>query len=76
MGIVLIFLLVVQLALGWFIHHQFNPDRLKRPITNWIHMAFGISITVLSFATLYKGIRLYQGGKWTTVLYWVWMGVS
>ncbi len=77
---ILIFAMVLQITAGWYIHHKYDPNRKKRPITNYGHMAFGMFLLILGFASLYTGIERYlvgePGDKWQKVVFWVWVGVS
>jgi hypothetical protein len=49
--------------LGEQIHHKFDPNRTKRPIRNIFHMVVGLTLTVLGFVQVFKGMRLY-GSAW------------
>lgn len=68
--------MILQLGGGSYIHHAYDMNRTKRPITNWAHMIMGMTIFVLALVTIYKGIELYEKQRWMVILYWVWVSVS
>lgn len=78
-GIVLIFGLVFQITGGWYIHHKYDPNRTKRPIPNYGHMAFGMMLLILGFVTVASGVDRYINGQpgdgWQKILFWVWLGI-
>jgi Eukaryotic cytochrome b561 len=59
LGLVLLILLIVQLNLGWIIHHLFDPNRTKRPVRNIAHMGLGILLLLLGFVVAGSGMGNY-----------------
>ncbi len=74
-GLVVLFALVIQLTGGRWIHHNYDPNRQRRPWANYGHMAFGMVLLVGAFVALYTGIDQYtQADKnnWMKIVFYVW----
>lgn len=56
---------IVQMFLGVYIHHLYNPNRTKRPIRNHIHIWFGRAVFLLGAANVGVGITRY--GTWYNI---------
>jgi Eukaryotic cytochrome b561 len=59
LGFALLVVFLVQLVLGWIIHHLFTPSRTKRPVRNIAHMGLGILLVLLGFGTVGSGFGTY-----------------
>jgi hypothetical protein len=58
-GLVLLYLLVIQLNAGWLIRTLFDPNRTKRPLRNVAHIGLGIILLFLGFYECFSGFSLY-----------------
>ena len=58
-GLVLLLLLVFQASLGFYIHHLYDVNRIKRPIRNFLHIGLGLTTTVLGFVQISLGFAAY-----------------
>lgn len=77
LGLAITILVFLQLVGGWWIHHKYNAQRTRRPITNWMHMVIGMAFLIAGFFAMYTGIDTWDEGKtWMKVLFWVWAAVS
>lgn len=77
LGLAITILIFLQLFGGWWIHHKYNAQRTRRPVTNWLHMVIGMAFLIAGFFAMYTGIDTWDEGKtWMKILFWVWAVVS
>ncbi|KAF9960396.1 hypothetical protein BGZ72_007054 [Mortierella alpina] len=79
-GVVIVCMLVVQVCIGIFIFHTFDPSRdpAKGPtIPTWVHRFWGYAVLVCGLAQVAMGLDKY--GEWPTgkegvwIFYYIWV---
>lgn len=82
LGIVIIFAMVLQVSVGIYIFHTFNPathDPNHPTILTWVHRGWGYCVLAAGFAQVHLGLVLY--GEWPTgkeaiwYVFGVWVGL-
>lgn len=61
-GLTVVICAVIQAALGFYIHHLYDPNRTHRPVRNYVHIWFGRAVFGLGVANVALGIQRY--GTW------------
>ncbi|KAF9940124.1 hypothetical protein BGZ67_008303 [Mortierella alpina] len=81
-GVAIICMLVVQVCLGIFIFHTFDPSRdpARGPtIPTWVHRFWGYAVLVCGLTQVALGLQMY--GEWPTgkegvwIFYYIWVGI-
>ncbi|KAF9967171.1 hypothetical protein BGZ70_010514, partial [Mortierella alpina] len=81
-GVVIICMLVIQVCIGIFIFHTFDPSRdpAKGPtVPTWVHRFWGYAVLVCGLAQVALGLQKY--GEWPTgkegvwVFYYIWVAL-
>ncbi|GHJ87043.1 hypothetical protein NliqN6_3445 [Naganishia liquefaciens] len=75
LGLILVVLLLIQLSLGLWIHHRYDPLRTHRPPRNFIHIALGVTLLIGGIANEKVGIGKWGDEKWMVVTFWAWTGL-
>lgn len=82
LGIVIIFAMILQVGVGIYIFHTFNPathDPNNPTIPTWVHRGWGYCVLAAGFAQVYLGLTQY--GAWPTgkeaiwYVFGVWVGL-
>ncbi|KAF9310135.1 hypothetical protein BG003_008887 [Podila horticola] len=82
LGIIIILAMVLQVAVGIYIFHTFDPtthDPNNPTIPTWVHRGWGYCVLAAGFAQVHLGLNLY--GEWPTgkeaiwYVYGVWVGL-
>ncbi|GAA98589.1 uncharacterized protein L969DRAFT_95179 [Mixia osmundae IAM 14324] len=60
LGLIIGVLLLLQLALGWYTHANFDPLRTHRPAQNITHIFLGIILTIAGFVQIKTGFEIYD----------------
>ncbi|KAF9574289.1 hypothetical protein EC968_007058 [Mortierella alpina] len=81
-GVAIICMLVVQVCIGIFIFHTFDPSRdpAKGPtIPTWVHRFWGYAVLVCGLVQVAMGMQKY--GEWPTgkegvwIFYYIWVAI-
>ncbi|KAF9283947.1 hypothetical protein BGZ68_004981 [Mortierella alpina] len=80
-GVVIICMLVVQVCIGIFIFHTFDPSRdpTKPTIPTWVHRFWGYATLICGLVQVALGLQKY--GEWPTgkegvwIFYYIWVSI-
>ncbi|KAI1313418.1 hypothetical protein EDD11_002626 [Mortierella claussenii] len=75
LGVILVAALCLQICIGIFIFHTFDPARADRPklslkITTWMHRFWGYAVLIAGLIQVNLGMKLY--GQWPSGKEGVW----
>ncbi|KAG0016872.1 hypothetical protein BGZ81_011015 [Podila clonocystis] len=82
LGLMIILAMVLQVAIGIYIFHTFNPathNPNNPTIPTWVHRGWGYCVLAAGFAQVHLGLNLY--GAWPTgkeaiwYIFGVWVGL-
>ena len=73
LGLVIFILVLLQILLGFYIHHKFESNRTHRPFRNVSHFLLGCTLLLCGFIQVSYGLKLYvrhpPGYIWA--VYWL-----